>query len=334
MMSLKGKQILFIAPAFFGYEKKIADKMIELGARVDYFDERSITDSFGRALLKINPLIFYKKTIRYYNNIINSISNNKYDFIFVIKCELMPVIVIEKLKELFPSATLCLYLYDSLKNINGISSKLSNFDRVLSFDLNDTENNKGIIFRPLFFIDDYKKDFSDSEKYQYDISFIGTIHSDRYRIIKEIKSQADKRGNKYFFYCYLQSKFMYYFYRQTKKEFRGVAKEEFKFDKIESSNIAEIVDNTKAVLDIQHPNQTGLTIRTIEMIGMNKKLITTNESIKKYDFYNPNNIAVINRNSIEIPQEFLEIPFQKIDDKIYMKYSLENWIIDVLGLES
>lgn len=332
-MILKDKRILFIAPAFFGYEKKIAEKMTQLGARVDYFDERSITSSLERALLKINPLIFRKKTIGYYNNIIEKIANNRYDFILVIKCEMMPLKVIEKLKELFPAATLCLYLYDSLRNVNGISPKLSKFDRALSFDLNDTEKNKNLIFRPLFFIDDYKKEFSGKDKNRYDISFIGTIHSDRYRVIKEIKSQADKRGNKYFFYCYLQSQFMYYFYRLTKKEFRGVGKEEFRFDKIGSSDIAEIIDNTKVVLDIQHPNQTGLTIRTIEMIGMNKKLITTNESIKKYDFYNPNNIAVINRNYIEIPQEFYEIPFQKVDDKIYLKYSLENWIIDVLGLE-
>ena len=39
-MKLSGKNILFIAPAFFGYEKKIAEKMTNLGAEVDYFDDR------------------------------------------------------------------------------------------------------------------------------------------------------------------------------------------------------------------------------------------------------------------------------------------------------
>lgn len=333
MMILEKKRILFIAPSFFGYEEKIADKMRELGAVVDYFDERSVTKPLEKALLKVNPRIFHRKTIRYYDNIIKKIANNNYDFILVIKCEMMPKETIDKLKELFPSAILCLYLYDSLRNIKGISSKLSKFDRVLSFDLEDTEKNKNIIFRPLFFIDDYKKDISNKDNKLYDISFIGTIHSDRYRIIREIKSQADKKGYKCFFYCYLQSQFMYYFYKLTKKEFRGVKKKEFKFDKIGSTDIAKIIDNTKVVLDIQHPKQTGLTMRTIEMIGMNKKLITTNESIKKYDFYNPDNIAVINRKHIEIPQGFYEKPFKKLNDKVYYRYSLEKWIIDVLGLE-
>lgn len=332
MMKLEKKQILFIAPAFFGYEKKIVEKMIELGAKVDFFDERSITSSIERALLKISPKIFHNKTIRYYNEIIKSASKNKYDYIFFIKCEMMPLETINKLKEIFPSALLCLYLYDSLNNIRGIKSKINAFDRVLSFDLEDTKENKNIMFRPLFFIDDYKKELANKEEYKYDIVFVGTIHSDRYKIIKKIKSIVQNNGISYFFYCYLQSEFMYYFYKITKKEFRGVDKKEFEFEKIESAKIAEIIDETKVVLDIQHPKQTGLTMRTIEMVGMNKKLITTNQSIRQYDFYNPTNIAIIDRNRIEIPEEFFTTSFKKVDDEIYMKYSLENWILEVLGI--
>ena len=73
-------------------------------------------------------------------------------------------------------------------------------------------------------------------------------------------------------------------------------------------------------------------MRTIEMIGMHKKLITTNQAIKKYDFYNPDNIAVIDRNDIAIPEGFLDKPYSEIEDAIYNRYSLESWIIDVLGV--
>jgi len=125
---------------------------------------------------------------------------------------------------------------------------------------------------------------------------------------------------------------MYYFYKLTKREFRGEKKDDFEFAKIRSSKIAEVIDKTKVVLDVQHPKQTGLTMRTIEMIGMHKKLITTNQSIRKYDFYNPVNIAVIDRNDIKIPEGFLDKPYSEIEDAIYNKYSLESWIIDVLGI--
>lgn len=331
-MKLNDKRILFIAPSFFGYEKKIADKMIELGAMVNFFDERSIKSSPERALLKINPQIFHKKTNNYYNQIIEKIADVDYDYVFVIKCEMMPIEIIKKLKGIFSKATFCLYLYDSLDNIKGIKTKLDYFDRVLSFDMEDTSRYSQMIFRPLFFIDDYKKTFNNQKEYKYDVSFIGTIHSDRYKVIKAIKDAADKNQYKYFFYWYLQSKFMYYFYKLTKREFRGAKKEDFQFAKISSSEIAEVIDKTKVVLDVQHPKQTGLTMRTIEMIGMHKKLITTNQSIKKYNFYNSYNIAVIDRSAFEIPEGFLDKAYQEIEEDIYNKYSLENWIIEVLGL--
>lgn len=331
-MRLEGKKILFFAPAFFGYEQKIVDKMIELGAKVDFFDERSITSSYERALLKINPNIFNNKTNNYYNQIIDNVSNVDYDYVFVIKCEMMPIEIIKQLRKLFNKAIFCLYLYDSLENIKGINDKLNYFDRVLSFDIGDTNKNKNMIFRPLFFIDDYKKVSFQEENYKFEVSFIGTIHSDRYKVIKSIKKIAEKNKYNYYFYCYLQNKSMFYFYKFTKREFKGAKRKDFQFDKIYSDEIAKIINKTKVVLDIQHPKQTGLTMRTIEMIGLNKKLITTNQSIIQYDFFNPENIAIIDRNAIEIPEGFLDMPYKKIRKDIYNKYSLEYWIIDVLGV--
>ena len=97
-----------------------------------------------------------------------------------------------------------------------------------------------------------------------------------------------------------------------------------------SEEIADVIDKSKIVLDIQHPKQIGLTMRTIEMLGMNKKLITTNSTIKNYDFYNPNNICVIDRNDIKIDMNFLDTPYQAIKKDVYESYSLENWIKSVL----
>ncbi|MTD01286.1 hypothetical protein GKS16_03215 [Streptococcus uberis] len=73
-------------------------------------------------------------------------------------------------------------------------------------------------------------------------------------------------------------------------------------------------------------------MRTIEMLGMNKKIITTNSDIKNYDFYHPNNISIINRDSIEIDPNFLNSEYEPIDKEVYDKYSLKNWILDSLGV--
>lgn len=328
--SIKDKRILFLAPSFFGYENKIKDKMEQMGAVVDFYDERSVTKAFDRALLKIIPSIFNKRTARYYNEILEVCKNNEYDYIFVIKCDMLTEEILEKFHGVFSNSIFCLYLYDSVKNIKGVHRKFKYFDRILSFDRQDTFKYTEMKFRPLFYIDDFKKERRTDNKYKYDISFCGTIHSDRFVIIKEVIDICKKMKLNFYNFCYLQSKFIYYFYKITKPEFRDAKKRDFSFGKASSQEISHVVDESRVVLDIQHPKQTGLTMRTIEMVGMNKKLVTTNAEIKEYDFYNPNNILVIDRNIINISDEFLLTKYVPLDANTYEKYSITVWIEDIL----
>lgn len=328
--SIKGRRILLFAPSFFGYEYKIAKKMEEMGAYVDRYDVRSVTSARDRALLKISPKIFNKKSQKYYEEILEANKGKDYDYILIIKCDMTPESVLAKLKEEYPTAKLCLYLWDSIENIPGILNKFKYFDTLHSFDMEDCKKYKKLNFRPLFYCDEFCKELNEN-KLTYDISFTGTIHSDRYAIIKQVREIAKERGLNSYWFCYLQSKFIFYFYKVTKREFFNSTIEEFTFEKKSSEEIARIVDCSKIILDIQHPKQTGLTMRTIEMLGMNKKIMTTNASIEQYDFYNPRNISIVDRKDIIIDEEFLNLPYEKVKDDIYQKYSLNNWIREVLS---
>jgi hypothetical protein len=330
--SVDGKKILFLAPTFFGYELKIKNKMEQLGATVDYYDARSISSYLEKAFLKISPDIFKNKTRRYFEEILSSNKTKDYDYVFIVKCDMISKDILQEMKITFKKAKFCLYLWDSIKNIPGILDKLSFFDKVLSFDLGDIKNHSYIKFRPLFYIDEFKKKESISEaiRYNYDLCFCGTVHSDRYRIIKEIMLYCTNKKYRFFTFLYLQSRFIYWFYKITKKEFFNTTVKNFDFDKLSGSAISKIVNESRVILDIQHPKQTGLTIRTIETIGMEKKLITTNRDIINYDFYNPNNILVIPRKRINIPEGFLKKEYVQVGAEIYKYYSIENWIIDIL----
>jgi hypothetical protein len=88
--------------------------------------------------------------------------------------------------------------------------------------------------------------------------------------------------------------------------------------------------NTKIILDIQHDNQVGLSFRPYEAMGLRKKLITTNHFIKEYDFYNPNNIFILDKDINDIPDSFLNSPYEEISEEIYNKYKLENWVKSIL----
>ena len=73
-------------------------------------------------------------------------------------------------------------------------------------------------------------------------------------------------------------------------------------------------------------------MRTIEMIGMNKKIITTNENIKEYDFYNSNNILLLNKDLSNLEKSFFETDYQELSSEIYQKYTLENWVKNIFDL--
>lgn len=93
-----------------------------------------------------------------------------------------------------------------------------------------------------------------------------------------------------------------------------------------------LMKDTKIVLDIQKDIQRGLTFRVFEAMGLGKKLITTNTDIINYDFYNPNNIFIWTENTTNIPNEFLNTPYQELPEEIYKKYSQKSWVKKILNI--
>ena len=90
-----------------------------------------------------------------------------------------------------------------------------------------------------------------------------------------------------------------------------------------------MVKYSNVVIDINHPSQNGLTNRTLETMASSVKLITTNENVKYYNFYNPNNILIIDRFDINIPDDFFESNFIQIDPETYNLYSIEQFILNI-----
>ena len=96
--------------------------------------------------------------------------------------------------------------------------------------------------------------------------------------------------------------------------------------------VMEEMKKSKFILELNRKNNRGCTFRAIECIGLKKKLITNNKEIINEDFYNQNNILIIDENNIKIPEYFLNSPYEELPREIYEKYSLENWIKKLLEL--
>ena len=95
---------------------------------------------------------------------------------------------------------------------------------------------------------------------------------------------------------------------------------------------AEAVARANSILDLPHPQQTGLTMRAIEAIGAGRKLVTTARDVAKYDFYRPENVSIIDAETPHLNPDFLTSPGVALPPELVERYSLRAWCLDVLGI--
>lgn len=159
-----------------------------------------------------------------------------------------------------------------------------------------------------------------------DVLFIGTVHSDRYRFLIRLESFFKSNELTTFFYLFFPGKLLFWQKKLTDPTFRKCHASNFRYKMISADEASGYMENSRTSLDIEGPGQTGLTMRTIEVLGAKRKLITTNKTIKNYDFYDERNILIVDRNCKEIGLNFIKTPFCEIDPEIYERYSIEAWI--------
>lgn len=90
-----------------------------------------------------------------------------------------------------------------------------------------------------------------------------------------------------------------------------------------------------AIIDIAQPGQQGITLRTLEAQFYRKKLITNNASVRREDFYHPENVYILGDDDDDRDlAEFVKSAYTPIDPKVLAKYNIVNWIENVFDQES
>jgi hypothetical protein len=330
--SLQGKSVLIISPSFFGYEVAVKNKLVEWGAKVKLVDDRPTNSSVTKALIRIHKDLLKAKITEYYDGVAAQTVNEKFDVIFLLNPEALPTSFLDLCKSRWPKAYYVMYMWDSVNNRKHTLDFVPYCDRVFSFDQVDVAA-YGFSFRPLFYLDAYGAVRQAAEpKYRYDLCFMGTAHSDRYPIARDVRDWCQNTGLSCFFYFYVQGKSLYWFNSfKSKGSMPGM--NEVSFAKMSAAEIVQVVAASRAVLDIQHPRQTGLTMRTLETLGAGRKLVTTNPKVQGYDFYDSGQVQVIDRSQ---PSAALNLDFFK-DEQCYVPlekieaYSIGSWLKEILS---
>lgn len=328
MGKLANKAVLLISPRTFSYEVEIKKQLEYMGAQVTYFDDRPFTSKFKKILLRIAPLLTKIEVNSYFYNIIKLTESKSFDYILCIKQECFPHGLMKKLLASQSQAKAVFYTWDSFANNPNALKNVDLFDMVSTFDSVDAEK-YGLVHRPLFYLNEFSE--MKVEVPSFDLSFVGSVHYKRYEFLKKIQ-QSLNGTRKIFFYQYVPSLLLFYGRKFLLFPWYGLSqKSEFSFTTLDKHEIGDVFSKSKVIIDYAHHNQAGLTMRCIEALGANKKLITNNKNIEKYDFYDSSNILILSGNTIHIPNDFFDTPYKPLDSSVYNRYSIAGWLEEVLG---
>lgn len=327
------KKLLLIMPRFFDYPDVISEELQNMGYEVDFYDDRPSTKGIVKAIIRVNQNLIHGYIRRYFDRMMEYVRRQKYDTVFLISGQSLSFSkeMLQELKACQKQAEFVLYQWDSMKNFPYIREMHGLFDRMLSFDRADCETVSDLQFLPLFYSRKYEEiGKKKTNSYQYDFSFVGTAHPKKYKFIRQMSEQLKSVYPKQFIYFFFPSVFAYYYRKLCASELKHARKSEFHFVPLKGAEMDSLITGTRCILDSPQAGQKGLTIRVLEALGAKKKLITTNEDVRQYDFYRPENIYIY-QDKIDLEDVFFSVPYQEIEPEIYEKYALRNWLSYCLG---
>lgn len=311
---LSGKRVLFIGRDYFFYTREIVQELeTTYSAGVSFYPiepatrRYAIEDKMKRAKKMLDS---------YHRRIIEKEKGNHYDIVFFLQVHQIGEENMAAYRSAFPGAFFLLYYWDSVA-MHDYTPFVKYFDAVSTFDKEDAAR-QNFSYLPLFFTESFRE-LRDTDERKYDVSFVGTVvNMRRYEQLLKFRKWAKENGLVLYDYC-LVSIFNY-----IKMLMKGHKMQGMHFTSISRRKLESIYKGSKAVLDLSNNIQSGYTMRTFETLGAHRKLITTNNNIKKEAFYSDNNIFVLDESHPVPAATFLQTAF---DNTVNMdEYSLRSWI--------
>lgn len=275
-----------------------------------------VTNAFSKVVLGKNL-----KTIKRQQFVINELKRlGPQDQILVLNPDVFTAETLQFIRN--NTKKLITFLYDNLERYP-VLDKLHLFDKIYSFEDADIKKHS---FEPLTnynyinFVDQPK-----SKKVIHDVFYISSF--DKKRIAQSLKlGQKLNSLNKTFRIIISGKKAWKENLKNKGLNKNSVGKIDFTNHKMCLNEVLDHYQNSTVMVDFMRQNQHGLSFRVFEAMALNKKLITDNPLIKNYDFYNPNNILIVDEDLNNLNEEFFTTPYQNISEEVYNYYTVEHWI--------
>lgn len=317
------KTILYLNHDFFIYDRAIAEELRRRGYEVLF---RKFVRQAGfmdrRRCKKQGILPAQYASNRCQSSILSELSKKKkfVDAVLVTSGQAMTEDTLKALHQMYPQAKFIWNLWDSINEIDHFEAIQKYFDILISFDKIEAER-YGFVYSPDFYI---KEAFAAQKKYDY--CFVATYTEYRNRVLQDMLSQIQGKNN----FIYLKETpnnrivptIRRIFFGEEKK----LAERNIYYQALDYDAMLEIFAESRCIIDIAHPGQTGLSMRPFEAMAVKSKLLTTNKTIDGYDFYQADNIYIGDPEELHMPSDdFLNAPYRDLPGEIYRRYSVESW---------
>lgn len=307
--------ITIVAFDLWGFNRKIVDELLKQNHTVNFLDLNAIKYTYKSKMHRVGNFlnkVFLGKNIKkdYRNRTLIKMINDlpKQDHVLIVN----PILFRKDILALLRSKTnkFIAYNYDSLARMPLPENHHTLFDAIFSFDIYDVKANSELsLLTNYIYLDKHLNTTPKNKAFM-----ILSKSYEREVILSKIADIFDGKNLNYEFIVANPA---------TKKVNKKIhlTEHHIKLDIVEQK-----MKDAEILIDLVRENQTGLSFRIFEAMALHKKIITNNHTIKQFDFYNENNILVIDNDNISIPDTFLNTTYQPLPEELYNKYTLKNWI--------
>lgn len=301
----------------WGFNQHIAKALEHNNHKVNHIDFSKFKYKYPTFLHRLYNFflkILFKKNLKtkfYGNCIIDELKKNNepQDLILTIKGDFIAPEFAIQIKNYTKKSVA--FFNDNTKRCPKIIRVLPCFDEVFSFEKEDCKK-YNLKFKTNF-IYNYEENVNFEKKSDFEVFNISS-YGKRSDLIIKIAEKLSLLEIPYKFFIF-----------DKKKKISNNSLINSIQETIPLSVVNKYIEKSNVLLDIHRENQNGLSFRVFESMGLHKKLITTNSDIKNYDFYNENNILLIDSKNPVIPKDFFNKPYIEIPEKIINQYKVFNW---------
>ena len=214
---------------------------------------------------------------------------------------------INYIKEKYDKINIVFWYWNIVKDPEKVYSLKKYCDAVFIFDKNEAFK-YNIKYHPQF----YWRYNPNKKKIKYDIVFIGR-NKGRLKTLESIFLELKQNDLNPFFYVV----------KDTQKDFSSII--DLQNNNLQYDKVLDLIYESKAILEVNKEFQDGLTLRALESLFFEKKLITNNKDLINYDFYCAENIVIF-KDNVGINSNFIDNKFIPINDDIKQTYTFDHWL--------